>query len=105
MTVQHDLHRQRRKPLEPFFSKKGIVQLESTLSGLSRKFCERVDCFKGTSKVVQLGHAFGALTEDAITGICCDKPSHNLEEGKFYSIWSVISCLDTSVLIWSGSKF
>ena len=89
MTVPHDLHRRRRKPLEPFFSKQGIEVLEPMLSSLTRRFCERVESHKGTPKVIRLDHAFYALTGDVIIRICCDEYPDLIEDENFSPLWLV----------------
>ncbi|CAF9935225.1 MAG: hypothetical protein HETSPECPRED_009704 [Heterodermia speciosa] len=87
MTVPHDLHRRRRKPLEPFFSKQGIGALEPVLSSLTRRLCDRIDSHKGTSKVIRLNNAFYALTGDVITRICCDEHPDLIEDENFSPSW------------------
>ncbi|KAG6986408.1 fusicoccadiene C-8 hydroxylase [Physcia stellaris] len=87
MTVPHDLHRRRRKPLEPFFSKQGVGVPEPMLSSLTRRFCERVDSYKGTPKVIQLNHALHAYTGDVITRICCDEYPNLIEDENFSPSW------------------
>ncbi|KAE8368484.1 cytochrome P450 [Aspergillus caelatus] len=42
LTVDHNLHRKRRKPLEPFFSRAGIVRLEPVLVEMARKLESRL---------------------------------------------------------------
>ena len=73
--------------MEPFFSKQGITALEPMLSDLIRRFCERIDSFKGTSTVLQLNNAFYALTGDVITRICCDEHTHLIEDEQFSPAW------------------
>jgi hypothetical protein len=37
MTASHELHKKRRKPLEPFFSRRGIERVESWISGKAKQ--------------------------------------------------------------------
>ena len=99
MTVPHDLHRRRRKPLEPFFSKQGISALEPMLSSRTRRFCERVDNLRGTSKEIRLDHAFYALTGDVITRICCDEYPNLIEDENFSPSWLATPSLDTGYIL------
>ena len=73
--------------MELFFSKQGIRALEPMVSDLIRRFCERLDSFKGTSTVVQLDHAFAAVTGDVITRICCDNHTYLIEDEQFCPSW------------------
>lgn len=99
MTVPHDLHRRRRKPLEPFFSKQGIGALEPVLSSLTRRLCDRIDSHKGTSKVIRLNNAFYALTGDVITRICCDEHPDLIEDENFSPSWFATPTSDIGQLL------
>lgn len=105
MTIPHDLHRRRRKPLEPFFSKQGVGELEPMLSSLTRRFCERIDGYKGTPKVIQLSHALPAYTGDVITRICCDEYPHLVEDENFSPSWSAtLSLHNRRILTWYKAR-
>ena len=99
MTVPHDLHRRRRKPLEPFFSKQGIGALEPVLSSLTRRLCDRIDSHKGTSKVIRLNYAFYALTGDVITRISCDEYPNLIEDENFSPSWFATPTSDIGQLL------
>lgn len=58
LTIPHDLHRQRRKPLEPVFSRSGIRRFEPMLAEFIKKLVCRFDALKGTASIVRLDHAF-----------------------------------------------
>lgn len=70
LTVDHDLHRQRRKPFEPFFSRKGISSLQSMLAEVALHLESRLREMKG--RIVRLDHAFSAFSGDVIGRICLD---------------------------------
>ncbi len=70
MSRSSDLHRRRRKPLEPYFSRLGITRLELMLAVLTRKLIDRLEAFKGTDVVVHLNHVFSAFAGDVIGSIC-----------------------------------
>ncbi|KAE8412288.1 cytochrome P450 [Aspergillus pseudocaelatus] len=66
LTVDHNLHRKRRKPLEPFFSRAGIVRLEPVLVEMARKLESRLRQYEGTRTVITLNHIF-SLPSQAIS--------------------------------------
>lgn len=87
LAKSHDLHRRRRKPLEPFFSRQGIKRLEPMLADLVRCLAGRLDALKGTHSVVRLDHAFFAFTGDVIGRVCLDEPSNYLIDPQFAPQW------------------
>ncbi|KAI1653876.1 cytochrome P450 [Daldinia decipiens] len=72
LTKDHDLHRRRRKPFEPFFSRRGITLLQSMLSQVTLHFESRLREFEGGKQVIRLDHAFSAFSGDIIRRICLD---------------------------------
>ncbi|KAI0011562.1 cytochrome P450 [Xylariaceae sp. FL0662B] len=69
-TIAHDLHRQRRSQLGPFFSKASVRKLEPLIASKVDRLCGRLEesCTAGTA--VMLTHAFAALTVDVISRVC-----------------------------------
>jgi cytochrome P450 len=86
-TTAHDLHRTRRKPLEPYFSRQGVAQLEPTLQDLAAKLVDRLQEAKETSNgkaaVVRLDHAMLCFTGDVINHVCCKNPTSLLDDTDF----------------------
>ncbi|KAI1443094.1 cytochrome P450 [Annulohypoxylon stygium] len=72
LTVDHDLHKKRRKPFEQFFSKKGIASLQSMFSEVSLHLESRLREFQGQGAVIRLDHAFSAFSGDIIGRLCLD---------------------------------
>jgi cytochrome P450 len=66
-TVDHDLHRRRRAPLQNFFSKQSITQLEPFVQVKVDKMVEMLKsaCEQGTVLATQ--DVYGALTTDVIS--------------------------------------
>ena len=87
LTVDHDLHRKRRKPLEPFFSRHGVSQLEGMIFQVVEKFVARLEALKGSNTVIRLDHAFSALSGDVIGRICCEDKTDFLDDPKFAVWW------------------
>lgn len=87
LTTEHNLHRQRRKPLDPFFSRLGVSKLEPMVAELCEKLIRRFQSFKGTGKVVRLDHAFLAFSGDVISRLCIDDPPNLVDHPDFAPEW------------------
>jgi cytochrome P450 len=69
-TINHDKHRQRRAPLDKFFSKKSIRDLDPLIAEKLDIICSRFTRALQTGEVVNLSIIFSALTLDVITTYC-----------------------------------
>ena len=87
LTTSHDLHRRRRKPLEPFFSRLGVTRLWPILAEVVEKFAGRLEALKGTESVVRLDHACSAFSGDVIGQICWDDKEQFLDDPNFAPEW------------------
>ncbi|KAK7928942.1 P450 monooxygenase [Apiospora marii] len=86
-TVEHDLHKQRRSQLNPFFSKASIRALEPLIAGKVDRLCERLEQLASHGRVVSLTHAFAALTLDIVTHLCFGVSYDTLEDDEFAKDW------------------
>ncbi|KAI1750738.1 cytochrome P450 [Xylaria castorea] len=106
LTVDHDLHRARRKPLEPYFSRMGVSRLQSMLAEVALHLETRLRQYAGTGKIVRLDHAFTAYTGDIIGRMCLDTddPSDKfLNKEDFSADWFwVMQMIVRSVPLFSG---
>lgn len=67
-TADHDLHRNRRKAIAPFFSAAKITQFEPTIRAKIDILCKRLDEYvENTGSAVILSRAWMALTTDIIS--------------------------------------
>lgn len=89
--MDHDLHRRRRKPLEPFFSRLGVVRLQPILAQVVANLVSRFEALKGTHSVVRLDHAFTAFSGDVICKICCVEHDDLLQDPNFAPHWSGVA--------------
>ena len=87
MTSNHELHRRRRKPLEPFFSRLGIDKMESMIIEEAQLLNTRMDGLKGSKSVIRLDHVFSAFAGDVIGRICCETPPNMMNEASFGLQW------------------
>lgn len=84
LTPSHELHRQRRKPLERFFSRTGVQDLEPMLADLAEKLVvTRLESFAGSDEVIRLDHAFFAFAADVITRVCVLDPPDLIDDPRF----------------------
>lgn len=87
----HDLHRKRRKPIEPYFSRGGVLKLEELIGERVEKLFHRFHELSGTGVVVRLDYAFEAFTGDVMQHICIEKPKSLLATDDFGEKWYGIS--------------
>lgn len=85
--MEHDLHKQRRSQLNPFFSKASIRALEPLIAGKVDRLCQRVEQLASHGQVVSLTHAFAALTLDIVTHLCFGVSYNSLEDDEFAKDW------------------
>lgn len=67
-TAPHELHRARRAPLAPYFSKRTIAEMSGTIQERIEALCRRMRAYQRQCKPVPLGLGFVALTTDIISG-------------------------------------
>lgn len=63
----HDIHRQRRSSMNPFFSKASVTKLEGTIRGYIDRVCAHIESYAETEDVCNLSLAFMCLSTDVIT--------------------------------------
>jgi cytochrome P450 len=66
-TISHDLHRSRRGYLNPYFSRRALVELEPMLHEKINQLFERLDEHFNKGAPINLDKAFAAMTADIIT--------------------------------------
>ena len=87
MSKTHELHRKRRKPLEPFFSRQGIERFEPFVIEVVKLMDRRLQSLKGSKRVIRLDHVFSAFAGDVIGKICCESPPRFIEDPDFAPHW------------------
>ncbi|KAF9889738.1 hypothetical protein FE257_007044 [Aspergillus nanangensis] len=87
MTENHELHRRRRKPLEPFFSRMGIDKMEPMIIEEAKLLNDRLTGLKGSGNIIRLDHVFSAFAGDVIGRICCESPPDMMNHPEFGKEW------------------
>lgn len=87
LTTSHDLHRRRRKPLEPYFSRLGISRLWPVLAKVVEKFAGRLEALKDTNSIIRFDHACYAFAGDVMGQICFEDGEKFLDDPNFAPEW------------------
>ncbi|RDL32362.1 uncharacterized protein BP5553_08818 [Venustampulla echinocandica] len=82
-TIDHDLHRVRRKAQQGYFTTDAIARFEPQLEALTAKFCTALDGFKGTGQPVNLSDAFRSFATDAVSIFTLNRSYGFLDEPDF----------------------
>ena len=82
-TVPHNLHKMRRSPMNPLFSKRSVVEYSGSVVSTVDKLCARLEEFHTSQNPVDLRVAFSALTADVISQYCYGKSYDCLEKSDF----------------------
>ena len=86
-TISHDLHRQRRSAIAPFFSKAAVQGLEPTVQSVVDKLVLRLKGLQGSGTFINLVDFFTALTADIVFQYCFARSANLMEQPGFASDW------------------
>lgn len=82
-TVSHEHHRARRAPLNSYFSKQSVYNLEPVIRRSTSLLCSRFEEFRESKEPVALNAAYSALTTDVITEYSFAKSAGSLKTPYF----------------------
>lgn len=103
-TIPNDLHRRRRAPLNPFFSKKAIMDCEDIVQGKVEKLCRRISAAIDHKKPIDLSRGFRAISVDVVTDYAFHNSLDLLEEDDFGS-WFANMLREGAPLFWVFQQF
>lgn len=86
-TIGHNMHKLRRAAFAKFLSPAYIRKLEPVLKDLVNTLTRKVEEGIEAGKIVNLEHAYSALTQDIITEYCFSFSRHCLEKENFSPHW------------------
>ncbi len=89
-TEGHELHRMRRKPLEPFFSRRATEMNEAMIAEMAKLLGRRLEDRKGTRDIVQLEHAYAAYATDVVGEVSFGESLGLMDVENFSPDWSVM---------------
>ncbi|KAL5044714.1 hypothetical protein BDW71DRAFT_185678 [Aspergillus fruticulosus] len=98
MTVSHELHRLRRKPLDPFFSRLGIDRIEPLIIEEAKLLNDRLQSSRGSGSILRLDHVFSAFAGDVITQICSEGGPTMMNNPDFGKDWDHLLLAGTKQL-------
>ena len=75
----HEVHRRRRLPLAPFFSKKSVAEMSGDMESMLKVLCRRIRDSSTTGTAMPLGLGYVALTTDIISKYALADCYHLLE--------------------------
>ncbi|OJJ66524.1 hypothetical protein ASPBRDRAFT_69666 [Aspergillus brasiliensis CBS 101740] len=93
-TVDHDLHRARRGPLNPFFSKKAVIELSGVVQQKVSLLAWHLERVNAEQAVLALSTAFTALTGDIITHYIYGKDNGYLRDRDLVKrniVWDILA--------------
>ncbi|KAI1761930.1 cytochrome P450 [Hypoxylon sp. FL1150] len=82
-TPNHDLHKARRQPLSPFFSKAKVASHQEIILEHLEKLCNRLTAFATSQQTVNLGAAITAFSRDVANDFVLRKSYNSLEREDF----------------------
>ena len=82
-SMDHDLHRRRRQPMSPYFSKKNILALESFIKEKVDRLILRLRQARQSGDVLNLSYAYSGLTMDVISGYCFGDDMDTINQEEF----------------------
>ncbi|KAL9616019.1 MAG: hypothetical protein Q9160_009065 [Pyrenula sp. 1 TL-2023] len=77
-TEEHDLHRTRRAALNPFFSRKTVLEKLQHIPPIIESLCNRLTDASKTGERINLKYAYSALAMDVVTEYCFSKPANTV---------------------------
>ncbi|KAL4998395.1 putative cytochrome P450 [Aspergillus recurvatus] len=98
MTVSHEHHRLRRKPLEPFFSRLGIDRIEPLIIEEAKLLNDRLQSSSGSGRILRLDYVFSAFAGDVITQICSEGGPTMMNNQDFGKDWDYLLLAGTKHL-------
>ncbi|KAF4978236.1 hypothetical protein FZEAL_5341 [Fusarium zealandicum] len=90
VSEDHDLHRIRRKPLDPFFSRRQVQNYEYMIAEELKVLDDRLRSLRGSNVVVNMEHVYAAITGDVIGKISVMNPPSFVTEPDFSPGWHAV---------------
>jgi len=101
-TIDHELHRRRRAPLNAFFSKATVSNRQGIIQAHLNKLCDRIQEYDASSRILNLGTVISAFTGDVATEYIIGKSYSNLDRQDFNA--NMTNVLQSSGAMWRITK-
>jgi cytochrome P450 len=102
--IANDEHRRRRAPLNHFFSRRAVFDLEDIIQEKVKKLCRRIQQSLDVSKPVDLQAGTRAVSIDIITEYAFDDCWNHLDVDDF-AAWFSEAARDGGVMWWTFQQF
>lgn len=99
-SIDHELHKRRRAPLNHFFSKANVANRQQLIMKSARNLCEHLSGLVGIT--VNISTAISAYTRDVATQFVLNKNYHALDNENFGA--DMTNVLQSSGAIWRTTK-
>ncbi|KAF6834741.1 Trichodiene oxygenase 7 [Colletotrichum musicola] len=86
-TQGHEVHKQRRAALAPFFSRRAIAQLDDMIGGKIETLAERLSHLRVTGDVIDLTYVMSALAMDVVSSYALGADVGNLQRADWGKDW------------------
>ncbi len=103
-TISNEDHRRRRAPLDPFFSRRAVLELEGVVQDKVAKLCRLVGEGIAQAKTVDLHAAFRAVSMDVITEYAFDDCWNQLDLPDLGQWFSDMG-MNIGVTFWTMQQF
>ncbi|KAI2776210.1 cytochrome P450 [Daldinia loculata] len=100
--ADHELHKSRRQPLSPFFTRAKVASRQDLIRRHLRKLCGRVSQFANSGDTLNLGAAATAIARDVANDFILNKSYNSLEREDFDV--AMLTASQGSGKIWRLSK-
>lgn len=100
-TISHNLHRLRRAAVDPHFSKRNVLKLESVIDTKVTRLCELMEKYAAKGQPMNLTNALLATTMDIITECSFADCYHLLDSEQLSDKWreTITSVMKNTALI------
>lgn len=100
-TISHDLHRLRRSTVDPYFSKRNVLKLESVIDTKVTRLCEVIGKYYAKGQPMNLTNALLAATMDTITEYSFGDCNNLLDSEQLSDKWreTITSVMKNTALV------
>ena len=102
-TADHNVHKGRRRPLSPYFSKAKVSDQEDMIMSHVHRLFDRLALFVPSHETFDLGAAFGAFVRDVINNYIFGKHYGDIDKEDFDAGMTVAA--QAGGLLWRTTKF
>ncbi|KAI1495963.1 cytochrome P450 [Biscogniauxia marginata] len=102
LTPRHELHKARRQPLNPFFSKAKVSSRQDMIDRYLGKLCDRISVFAESRETFNFGAAITAFVRDVAFDFILGKSYKSLDRDDFDQ--AMVTASSGSGQVWRATK-